>query len=124
MLSRWIGLNGDGLSNMNKITELDYKICLKDFINCLNDKYKSMTLMLDISKYGLSIVFKYNDSECDINYDTPSYFHLSKKTFNCKTYRCLFKNFIDSIHIFLPDAEKLFGKTFYEIRLNCDLMMT
>ena len=116
--SRWTGLNGDGLSNMcKKISEFNYRRCIEDLINCLNAKYNFMSLQLDVdNRYGLSIIFRYIDS------DDESYFYFCADTINCKTYCELFKGFIDHIQIFFPDAKKLFGKTYYEIRMNCDLM--
>lgn len=103
----------------NEITEADYKKCLEDFIECLKKKYsckksfKSLQILINNNYQNLSIIFKHN----------ASYFYFSEKTFNRKTYNELFKGFIKSLHLYEPLIEKQFGKTYYEIRLNCDLMM-
>ena len=105
----------------NEITEADYKKCLEDLIECLHTKFSIPVIdwytfkICTNQNKEFSVLIHNSYTRCD------EFF--TSETLNCKTYYELFERFKNVLYDTAPSIEKQFGKTFSEIRINCDLMM-
>lgn len=104
-----------------RISSLEYKKLIEDIIRLINlnflDSYLKLDTFFSYEKKLSSIIFR-NTNDANMNY-----FYLNSKMMNCISYKKLLTEFLKYLNHSRIPFLKNFGKTYYEARIACDMML-